>query len=97
MVRRLRLPETLAFAVLTAGAVVAAASCEGGDSKGDGCIVGDAAVSDAAPADAHERCTIFCIPDQVFDDGGPVIDGGPACPLCADENGHCPSGCRPVG
>ena len=94
--RKLRLAETLAFAVLSAGAVAIAASCDGGDSKSDAAL-SDAAVTDGAQADANQGCTIFCIPDQVFDDGGPVIDGGPECPLCADENSQCPSGCRPVG
>ena len=95
--RKLRLPETLAFAVLTAGAVVTAASCGGDDGKSDGGVIADAAPGDGGQPDAYEGCTVFCIPDQFFDDGGPVIDGGPECPPCADENVQCPSGCRPVG
>jgi hypothetical protein len=91
--RKLRLPETLAFAVLAAGAVATGASCGGDDDgKSDAGVV-----ADAAQADAYEGCTIFCIPDQFFDDGGLVPDGGPECPPCADEGFQCPSGCRPVG
>ena len=55
--RKLRLPETLAFAVLVTGAI-AATSCN------------DTVVADAGP-DAYPVCTYYCIPRTFLDDGGP--------------------------
>jgi hypothetical protein len=84
--RKLRLPETLVFAVLSAGAIATGAGCEeGGETH------------DAATADAYEGCHVFCLPIRFYDDGGPLPDGGPACLVCADENSACPSGCHAVG
>jgi hypothetical protein len=91
--RTLRLPGTLAFVVLSASA-----ACGGSDPQADAAL-SDAAIADAAPADADHGCSIFCIPDQVYDDGGMVADDASVmCPPCADpETITCPSGCRPVG
>ena len=47
--------------------------------------------ADAGPQD----CSYTCVRDSV-DDGGPVGDAGVSCPMCADQNGQCPSGCFPI-
>jgi hypothetical protein len=77
----LQLPATLAFVVVSAGAMVTAA-CDGGGGK---------------TADAGQDCRIQCLPSDHFDDGGLVGDAGVTCPTCADEMGECPSGCYPIG
>jgi hypothetical protein len=87
--RTLRLPATLTFVVLSA-----TSGCGGSDPGAD------AAIADAAVADAEDHgCTIFCIPDQFYDDGGVIPDdAGVMCPPCAEPGtAVCPSGCRPVG
>jgi hypothetical protein len=47
-------------------------------------------------ADAGQDCSYTCVPDS-SDDGGPMGDGGVSCPMCADQNHECPSGCIPIG
>jgi hypothetical protein len=88
----LKLPVTLTF-VITAAA--AAASC-GDDSPG-----ADAAIADAAPVDAPDDvCLYYCIPEQFYDDGGPIGSGDVTCPECAANDDfipECPKNCRPVG
>jgi len=77
----LRLPSTLAFVIVSAGAVVGAA-CDG-----------DGPHADARP----EPCQVTCVSSPFFDDGGLVGDAGVTCPACADELDRCPSGCYPIG
>jgi hypothetical protein len=44
-------------------------------------------------ADAGQDCSYTCVPDS-SGDGGPMGDAG--CPMCADQNHECPSGCIPL-
>jgi len=81
--RKPRFPATLAFAVVATGAAVTLA-CGGDDKVADAAQPADAQVADGPPS-----CLLFCIPTQA--------DAGVTCPMCADEAGNCPGGCRPVG
>ncbi|HEU0034901.1 MAG TPA: hypothetical protein VFQ53_29955 [Kofleriaceae bacterium] len=60
-------------------------------------LVGAACGDDDTPS-----CQLYCIPDQPIVDAAPleagVADATPIdCPPCADSQGTCPAGCRPIG
>jgi hypothetical protein len=82
--KRLRIPQVLAFTVLAASSIAGIAiACGGGQSP----------PTEAGPViDVIEStCDAFCIPDGT--------DAG-VCPepaFCADGAGNCPAGCTPVG
>jgi len=86
--RKLRIPCAIAFTVVTTTASVGGvmSACGHGSSPPP--------PSDGAIADGNDGglCELFCIPDDTTDAGT-----CPDPPPCADPEGNCPAGCRPIG